>query len=72
MSKKELRIMVALFIVVLVVLTYSLTGFENFMSYLNYRPEVAFIFWFAFIFLGWDLSQLFFKTFIQYMNKSSK
>ncbi len=72
MTKKDLYIIVALLIDVLVILTYSVSDFDGFLIYFGDKPEAGFIFWLAFIYLFWNLSQSFFKSALQFINKPTK
>ena len=53
MTRKDFYIALAIIIDVLVILTFSLTNFDNFIDYLNYRTVVGYVFCAAIFYLIW-------------------
>lgn len=69
MTKKDFYIALAIIIDVLVILTYGLTSYDNFMDYLKIKSAVAFVFWSAAIYLIWIVGSVYVMAIVKVANK---
>lgn len=69
MSRKDLYIALAILIDVMVILTFSLSGFEKFLDFLNYREIVGLVFWGAFCVPVWFIAKGYVMTVVKIANK---
>ena len=69
MTRKDFYIGLAIIVDVLVILTFSLTNFESFIDYLNYRTVVGFVFWAAFFYLIWIVGSAYVMAIVKVAKK---
>jgi hypothetical protein len=69
MTRKDFYIALAIIIDVLVILTFSLTNFDNFIDYLNYRTVVGYVFWAALLYLIWIVGSAYVLAIVKVTNK---
>jgi hypothetical protein len=69
MTRKDFYIGLAIIIDVLVILTFSLTSYDNFMDYLRIKSVVAFVFWIATIYLIWIVGSAYVMAIVKVAKK---
>jgi len=69
MTRKDFYLALAIIIDVLIILTFSVSTWENFMAFLTYREPLGLVFWGAFCLIVWNVASVYVKTIVKVVNK---